>query len=249
MGAGFNVSVIARTEKAKTNGEIPLYLRITLENRRSEISMGISASQWDTNARRAKGKGASKINEVIEEEKSFIRRIKRMFDEEGQNYSLESIKEKYLGTAQQGQSGILERYQTHIAFMTAREGKEYAFKTIQGYKTSYKHFRSFILQLYAVEDILISKLDQSTILEYKKYLLMEKKFGINTVNRYLKHLKNITSQCLNEGTLKKNPFNKITLGFKESDRMPLTELELERLMQHPFRNTTYQKVRDIFVLS
>jgi len=94
MGAGFNVSVIARTEKAKANGEIPLYLRITLENRRSEISMGISASQWDTNARRAKGKGASKINEVIEEEKSFIRRIKRMFDEEGQNYSLESIKEK-----------------------------------------------------------------------------------------------------------------------------------------------------------
>jgi len=133
--------------------------------------------------------------------------------------------------------------------MTAREGKEYAFKTIQGYKTSFKHFRSFILQLYAVEDILISKIDQSIILEYKKYLLMEKKFGLNTVNRYLKHLKNITSQCLNEGTLKKNPFNKITLGFKESDRMPLTELELERLMQHPFRNATYQKVRDIFVLS
>ena len=98
----FSILIWANKTKADTNGQIPLYARVTVLGKRAEISLKkkVNPKKWDAKTGFLKGSGEDvrTINNYINQVNNEIFRIYGDLQINGQNISAEEIKNKFTGT-------------------------------------------------------------------------------------------------------------------------------------------------------
>jgi site-specific recombinase XerD len=239
-----------RTGSAK--GNVPIYLRITVNGSRIEIGTKQSCDpeRWNSQSQRAKGtnEASRRLNAFLDTLERQVHEARRSLIESQKQISAEALKSLLTG---QGERPImlLEIFQDHNDKMAILANREYSPATVIRYTTTLGHVRSFLKYKYSLIDIEINNLSYSFATEFEFYLKSERKCNHNTAIKYVGNMRKIVNYCLKSGWLQKDPFFGYKMAKKEVVRDFLTEAEIKTLTSKEFTIDRLTQVRDIFLFS
>lgn len=242
----------AKSTKANAAGQLPIYIRLTVDGKRMEFSTKkfIDSNKWSSEMSRMKGNSedARSLNDYLDLMKSKILDIQMELIHRNELLTIEIFKNKLLGI-QERERMLIPIFQEHNRKIKELVGQEYAPGTLERYETSLKHTKEFLIWKYNISDINIEKIDHAFIMEYEFYLRSERKCANNTAVKYIKNFHKIINQCLANGWLNKYPFANYKAKIKEVIRDFLSESEIEIMMNKKFVSERLELVRDIFIFS
>ena len=235
-------------------GEIPVYMRVTVNGEFREISIKRKCDplKWNVEAGKVDGKTelAKSFNSYLEVLQRKVYDARKTLLQNDHEVTAENIKILLIGKEiSQSKYMLMEIFKHHNDQMAELVGREYAPGTLERYITSYKHTQSFLEWKYKVSDMDITKLDFEFISEYEFWLKSVRKCDHNTTMKYLSNFRKIVNRCLLSGWLLKNPFMGFKMTKREVERTALTELELQTLSAKKFSVERLGLVRDIFLFS
>jgi len=250
-----NLRFILRTNKKRKTGKAPVYLRITVDEKRAEISTkrNIEPSRWDSRAQQVKGNkpDATSINNELEQLKHKAYQARQELITEDSEVTAQSIKARLKGDDIEKKT-ILEVFEEHNDDMKskAERGKKFTLSTYKRYRTTLKHVKSFLENQIGDPEYLISNLDYKFLEKFEDYLRnKEDECSHNTAMKYISHLKKVINIALKESWLEKDPFHDFDHGYKDREITFLTEDELKRIENKDFSTESLSRVRDVFVFS
>ena len=250
MNTTMNLLFYLKKPKVYSNGPIPIYLRVTVNSQRAEISTGreCEPDKWLSSAGRMSGTKleAKTLNHYLDTIQAKAFEVHRQLLSSNELITAETIKNKYLGKDEKPRS-LLKIFQDHNNQMAALIGKEFAAGTLERYKTSLKHTRDFIAWKYHAGDIDIRKIDHAFITDYEFYLRSERNCANNSAVKYIRNFGKIINICIANGWIERNPFVNYKAKLKEVDRVFLNEEEIENIASKQFVSERLNQVRDIFI--
>lgn len=250
MKTNFSLLFYLKKPKNYQSGMVPIYLRITVNGKRSETTTGreCDPSLWNSIAGRLKG--------TKEETKSFNAYLdtlqKQVYEAHSQLteakccITAETLRDKFLGKSEKTRM-LIDLFKDHNKKIAALVGKEYAAGTSIRYQTSLKHTQEYLQWQYNVSDIDIKKIDHDFIANYEFYLRSERNCANNSAFKYIKNFKKIVGICLSSGWLDKDPFINYKIRIKQIDRVFLNEDDLQSMADKVFSTERLNQVRDIFL--
>ncbi|NNT71621.1 site-specific integrase [Flavobacterium sp. IMCC34852] len=242
----------AKKAKAAANGLIPIYMRITINGKRIELSTNrfIEISKWSTEAGKMKGTSeeARSINNHLDLLKNQIRDAEMELIYKKITITTEIFKSKLLGVDERARM-LVPIFQDHNNKIKELVGKEYAPGTLERYTTSLKHTIEFMQWKYNISDIDITKIDHAFITDYEFWLRSVRNCANNTAVKYLKNFNKIIKLCLANDWIDKNPFANYKSKVKDVERVYLTEAEIQSIIEKDFKTERLSLVRDIFLFS
>lgn len=252
MKAKITLHIYAKTTKANAAGQLPIYIRLTVDGQRFEFSSKkfIEKSKWSPELSKMKGSSeeARTLNNYLDLMKSKVFDIQMELIHKNEELSLENFKSRILGTHQRERM-IIPIYQNHNDKIEDLIGNGYAYGTLERFKISLKHLQEFIQWKYNVSDISITKIDYAFVTEFEFYLRSIKKCNNNTAVKYVRNFRKIIKICLDNDWLDKNPCTRYEGKMKEVERDFLTEEELNRIYNKRFSSERLTLVKDIFIFS
>jgi site-specific recombinase XerD len=235
-----------------TEGSMPVYLRITVDGKRAEISVNREANpeQWIPGAGKIKGTSEEvrKFNSYLDSLRSKLYDAYQATIRENKLITAESLKNKYTGASDR-QRMLVPIFQKHNDEVTALVGKEFSAGTLERYKTSLAHTIEFMQYKHKISDIDIRDINHEFITDYDFYLRSERKCANNTTVKYLKNFKKIIRICIANGWLDKDPFVRYKVKLKEVERDFLSEEELQTILNKEFATERLNQVKDIFLFN
>ena len=245
----FKVLFYVNSSKEK-NGVAPILGRITVNGQVAQFSckQTVALSLWDAKANRAKGKGAEaqKINHALDKIKAkIIEHYGQIREREG-FATAEMVKNAYQGIGNEYET-LLSAFDKHNADFSKRVGKDRAKGTYQKYCIVRNHLARFISSYYKRKDISMKELSEDFIRQFDIYLRTEVSLSSSGVWMYTTPLKMIVTRAHCDGHLHRNPFAQYHASPSVKERQFLTEEELQTMINHPFPDLSFAKMRDVFV--
>ncbi len=241
-----------KKSKAYKEGPVPIYLRITVDGKRAEISIKREAdpNNWNSKAGRLNGKSESvrQFNSYLDTLQSKLYDAHQSLIRDNKMITAEALKNRYTGASEK-QRMLMEIFQKHNDEVEALIDKGFAAGTVERYKTSLSHTRDFIKWKFRISDIDIRDIGHEFITDYDFYLRSERKCANNTVIKYIKNFKKIIRICIANGWLDKDPFIKYKPKLTEVERHFLSAEELLVLSEKVFVIDRLSQVKDIFIFS
>jgi len=239
-------TLIHLKSRANSKGEQPIYLRVTVDSKRQEISLkrSIALKGWDSKKQRGKGN-----TEAIKTLNKYLRSIEVKIDQTeqqlinaGKRVTIELLMNKYLGVDNKNHT-LIE------VIESGNKRKKMLIKesTYKHYVAALKHVKSYLKDEYKVTDIDIKEVDYQFILDYDFYLRTKKNVGNNKAVRYVKTLAGLFRTTIEKGWISIDPF----VGYKKSkvvkDVAYLTQTEIDIIYNKEFSNKSLERVRDVFI--
>lgn len=247
-------SILFWTNKAKadTNGQVPLYARVTVRGKRAEISLKkkINPKNWDAKSGFMKGNSeeARTVNKYIIGVNNELFAIFTSFNKGVQVLTAEDIKTQYTGQAAQKKT-LLEVFDEHNNNVEELVGKDFVKATLTKYKTIRSKVAEFIKHRYNKQDIYLEALEYSFITAFEHYLKTKEGIDHNTTMSYIKRVKRIVNISVNNRWITYNPFAGFVCTSRKVTREELTEEEIQRLAEKEFKIKRLEEVRDCFLFS
>ena len=252
MNKTFNLLFYVKKAKVNSAGEAPIYLRITIDGKISEISTKRIVNPLKWNSAMQKISGSSEENKSLNFYlKTFEQKVYNTYHElmrDKEPVTCEVLKNKLLGRGELSRT-LIPVFQDHNDRMEKLVGKEFAPGTLIRYKTTLKHTKEFLKWKYNISDIDIKKIDYAFLNDFELFLRTEKSCNNNSAVKYIKNLGKIIRICLANGWMERDPFMNYHSKFNEVTRMFLNEKEIEALFAKDFKNERLSLVRDIFLFS
>jgi site-specific recombinase XerD len=256
------VLFILKKNKAQHNGTYPLYMRLTVEGKRAELTTKrfVDGDVWDSKAqklipRMIPGKKSIHSSEEIKSINEYLRTLDRqVYDAHrellnaGKSPTVEMLKNKLTGVEEK-QRMLLEVVQQHNNDIKTLIGKGYTRATWVKYNTTQKHITEFLKWKYAVSDINLKELNYEFVTDFEFYLKSEKSIDVNTNAKYIKNLKKIVHECVAKNWLDKDPFMAYKIKKKQTERQYLTEAEIQIIEEKEISMERLQHIRDLFLFS
>jgi site-specific recombinase XerD len=250
MKQTFTVLFYLKKSKINSKGKAPIYVRVTVNGKRSEMSIKqfVEPSKWNPIKQRLNGSNyhLKTINKSIELVVNKINEIHNSLIQNNKFVSAKAITNKYLGRDQLGKT-LLEVFDYHNELMKAGIGIKFAKSTFVKYNTTYNHLEEFIKHEYNVPDLLLFELNHAFITSFDHFLSTIKALRVNSTNKYLSHLKKIVNLAIQNEWLLRNPFVNFKIKNEKVDVEFLTEDELTILSRTKLTNESLIRVKDIFL--
>ena len=249
-----SVSILFYIKRAKVNnlGVCPIYTRVTVNTKRFEFSTNksINPDKWSSEGSKVKGTSeeARTINSHLDYLKNQILQAEKKLIKKDISVSSENLKNELFGLTETKRM-LVPIFQDHNNKIKELVGKEYAPGTLERYTTSLKHTIEFMQWKYNISDIDITKIDHAFITDYEFWLRSVRNCANNTAVKYLKNFNKIIKLCLANDWLDKNPFANYKSKVKEVERVYLTEVEIQSIIEKDFKTERLSLVRDIFLFS
>ncbi|WP_338077289.1 site-specific integrase [Chryseobacterium taklimakanense] len=238
--------------KANASGKLPVYLRITVDGSRSELSLKreVDATRWSSEQNKMKGNSeeSRKLNTYLDIMRLRVYEIQKDLIHDGQAVTSEAIKNKLLGI-DDSKRMLIPIFKDHNDRMETLVGKEYAKGTLTRYKTCLSHTKEFLKWKFNVSDIEITEIDHAFISDFEFFLRTEKSCANNSAVKYIKNFGKIIRICLANKWLTCDPFLCYDSKFVEVQRQFLDDAELFALANKEFTIDRIEQVRDIFLFS
>jgi site-specific recombinase XerD len=252
MKTKVSILFYAKRAKANTNGLVPIYTRITVNGKRIELSSNkfVEPSKWSTEAGKMKGSSeeARLLNSHLNLLKMQIMEAQMELNIKKIPLTAETLKSKILGVEERLRM-LVPIFQDHNNKMKELVGKEYAQGTLDRYTTSLRHTIEFLHWKYKISDIELNKIDHAFITDYEFFLRTVRNCANNTTIKYIKNFTKIIKICLDNDWISKNPFSKYKSKLREVERVYLSEVEIQNIINKDFKTERLSLVRDIFLFS
>lgn len=247
-----NVKILFFVKRTKLlkNGEAPIFVRITINQERTEFAAkkSIKPKYWSDIQQKAKKNApeTESINAALEHFKKRIASIMEYLAYEEVEITPRLLQEKLLGKKEQKRT-ILSVFKEHNENAKKLMGIDFAKGTVERYETSYKHTKDFIRWRYKRDDLALDELNQQFVKDYELYFKTVRNCAHNSATKYLKNFKKIVRIALANGWLKKDPFATIKFKLKQVDAVYLNDEELEAISQKELHIERINQVRDVFL--
>jgi len=245
------INFLLKRARQKSNGEIPIYVRITLSSKRVELSTGIytSPEKWDESGQQIKGRTetAQVFNNRLDKIQSEIQDHYNQLKSSGEEFNVLSIKNKLLNIDES--KNILKVFDYYLSSILDKLNKGYSMETYKHYKSSRKRLAKFIKYKYRKSDFPLDTINYKFLNAFDVYLKKEFKVHQNTAWNYHKHLRRVLNLAVSMDYILKNPYSKFKVGLEETHREFLTIEELSRIENKEIHIERLNAVRDIFVFA
>jgi len=251
----FGVQFIITLPKHSKNGLADIYARITVNGRRSEISLKakILAKDWSELKGKAKGKREDvvKLNKHIDRVRSLLTDYYYQLVEMKQPVTANAVKHMYTGKEEKKVMTLLELSDYHKQMETGK----LAVGTLKNYTTTTSYIKLFIKTQYDSSDLPINEVNYKFILDFETFLNnytptdRKKVLNNNGVMKHLERLKKLINLAIKLGLLEKDPFDKYRLHFEKVERGHLSKAELMVLAGKSFSIERLQSVLYMFLFS
>lgn len=248
--ATFSILFFIKKSKLLKNGTAPIYLRVTVNGKRSEISIkrSILPKLWDTIRNKAKGnaKESQNLNEYLKSVRGQLYTHYQGFQESSKIITAKMLTNAFLGIGEK-QWTILELFQKHNLNMKRLIGKEYSPLTYQRYESALKHIKNFCIVQYRNEAYQLSEVNHSFITAFEFYLKTSISCKHNSAMKHVKALKKIIRIGLANDYIRRDPFANYKITQKSVERNCITQTEIEKLIEKEFTIKRVEVVRDLFL--
>ncbi|MFN8262609.1 MAG: site-specific integrase [Chitinophagales bacterium] len=250
MNKTLGILFYVKRAKIDDNGKAPIYVRITVDGIRSELSIkrSIEFDRWQTTAGKVKGTNeeARSINSYIDSVRIKIYEHQKKLMDNNKTITSEAIKNSMLGIEEK-QRTVVSIFQYHNKQVKALVGKEFAAGTLERYETVLKLLQLFLEFQYKVKDMPITQINHKFITDFEFYLKTERDNCHNTAIKYIKNFKKIVRIALSNGWIDKDPFVNFKATIKDVEREFLTEEEIQQVLSKDLHFQRLDQVRDIFI--
>lgn len=248
----FSVLFYPRGNDTDKNGNAPIYLRITVNGKRSEFSIKrkVLLGKWNSKAGKVRGTTPDirELNRYMDTIKVKIYKIQETLLENQELLTADIIKSIYLRKGIKHKM-LLEIFQNHNDKIKRLVGKEFAPGTIERYKTAKKHVADYIKLEYNTIDIPVKDVDYKFISGFEYYLKTERKCAHNTAIKYVTNFKKIIRIAFANDWIHKDPFVNWKAKLKIVEREFLTEEEIQKMVEKNLHTERLDQVKDIFLFS
>ncbi len=248
----FSVLCYIRKSRINKQGKADLFLRITVDSKRAELSIKrkVSPEKWCSNKGRLKGFSAKSksLNHYIDELETKAYNIHSKLVIKKKPFSAETIKNKIIGT-ETVQKTLLEVYDEHNVQIEQLLGIEYSYGAYRRHIRTRNHLANFMEKEYKLKDLFIREVDLKFINRFHHFLKTRKIGNQNTITKYVVNFKKIMRIAVANNWVNKDPFYHWKAKWKKVERDILTELELRSLIEQEFDIPRLEQIRDIFVFS
>ncbi|WP_316754620.1 site-specific integrase [Pedobacter aquatilis] len=250
MKTNFSLLFYLKKQKNYLGGHVPVYLRITVGGKRSEMTSGLECDplKWNTKSGRQDGKkeDVRSFNAYLDNLQAMIYQVHRDLTETGENITSESIKCKFLGREARKHT-LMEAIKIHNEKMEALVGKEYAIGTLKRFQVLERHLIAFMNEKYMITDVNIKSVNYAFIGDFDFFLRSVNSCANNTAVRYLKSLGKILRISMSLKWIDSDPMFGYKLKNKNVERSFLTEDELNKISEKQFLTERLSQVRDVFI--
>lgn len=250
LDKSFGLLFYLKKPKNYTIGEMPIYLRITVDGIPSEISIKRSCDpvRWNSSAGRTRGtnESAKTLNNYLGTFESRIFEIKRLMIENGELMTSFSIKQKLSGIENKEKTlnKVFEDYNDNMKSLI---GKCFSSATWTKYERTRRFTIEFIKHKYKVNDIHIKQLDYEFVRELEKYYKLNRKCAHNTCMKYISILNTVILHCIANKWIQHNPFALFKITTEETSTVFLNNDELSKIENRDFKNDRLNRIKDVFI--
>jgi site-specific recombinase XerD len=242
--------------KSKQSEMAGIYLRITVNNQKIEVSTKLQCPKilWDNNKQRVKSDGKfnhHQVNRHIENIKAKILSIYQDLRIKEQLITATTIKNAFIGNTDIGRtlSCIIDYH-----YITQKDHlNKYTFAH---YKTTAKYLRLFLRNKRKVDDIYLKHIDYQFICDYEAFLRAHqpltsgmKELAHNSIMRHMARLRTYINLAIKLGWIQHYPFKAYPLSYKHGTRKHLTQQQLDTLRFKDFSIKRLQLTKDLFIFS
>lgn len=249
----FSVVLFTRKSRSKQQ-ELSIYARITVNGKRSEISLKRHVQQKEWDASKNRGRGSSYpiqlLNRYLDQEYSRLLDCHKQLLEEDKVVSSQAIKSRYLG-----EDNTQKTLKELLAYHNTNMDNVLKSGTMKNYYTTEKYLHKFLKQKQKAKDIYLKQLNYLFIIDFEQYLRNYKNskkqlmLSNNGVMKHLERFKKIINLGMKLEWMLKNLFDQFQLKFEKYDRQYLTERELKLIEETSFNIDRLERVKDCFLFS
>lgn len=249
MEANFSLLFFVRNTRIYNN-KVPIYIRVTVNGKRSEISANrkVPVNLWNSNAGKTNGNSseAHLINRYLNKVENEIYRCFQKLLDQNQPFTAKQILDLYSGKKDKPKM-LLEIFQEHNDKVNRLIGQDFAAGTAERYRTAKMHVENYIKQEYKNFDIPVKDVDHKFISGFEYYLKTERKCSHNSAIKYITNFKKIIRIAFANEWIKRDPFLNWKGTLKTVDREFLTQEEIQLMLEKEIKNERLDLVKDIFI--
>lgn len=253
-GITFGVLFYLKTQKTTIQGSAPICARVTVNGKRTEISVkrSVNATEWDERKGMAKGSRKETI-----ELNMFLNQFKAKIINAYQHMVLNdvvidgpAIRDRVLGT-----NNLAPTLLSLIEYHNEQQLHKLAPGTMKNYHTTQRYVKKFLREKLYRNDIVLSQLKYQFILDFERYLFNyvpkdhQKPLNNNGIMKHIERLRKMINMAVKLDWLVKDPFASFKKHFEKTERESLNIQELTALSNKEFSIERLRHVRDMFLFS
>ena len=195
----FSLLFYLKKPKNYQKGSMPIYMRITVDRTPKEISTGrqCDPDRWNANAGRVYGtkEDVKSLNVYLDTLQTKVHEARLRLIEKNESINAAALKSILKGKKDKSKM-ILVIFQQHNDQMKSLVGKDFSPATLERYKTSLQHTKSFIEWKYGANDIDIRQLNYEFVSQYEFWLKTLRNCNHNTAIKYIANFRKIINRCI-----------------------------------------------------
>ncbi len=248
----FSVQLWADQKKA-INGEALIYARITVDQKRLNISLKrkVAIGSWDARNKKILGSSqtAKEFNRYLDLTKSRLYQCYQELSHEGVVITSKSIKQRFLNEDASNHT-LLEL----MGYHTKKIEKTLAAGTVRNFGVTENYINRF-LKNKKLKDIYLQQLNYQFLSDFENFLNSHypdghpKAMSHNTVMKHIQRLRKMVTLAYNLEWINSDPFRRWKMSFEKVNREYLSRRELEKLSTYHLPIDRLDRVRDLFVFS
>ena len=210
MKTNFSLLFYLKKSKNYVKGAASIYLRITVDGKRAELSASreCDPALWNTKKGHVTGnkEEAKILNSYLDKMKAGVTTAHTLLCQADAEITADAVKCRYLGKDEKMHT-ICEAIQLHNDNMRQLVGKnDYAEGTLRRFEVLERHVKDYLSFKYQKSDLNIRHIDHEFIDGFDFYLHTSKDNGTNTASKHLKNLGKILRLCMKNKWISADPF-------------------------------------------
>lgn len=253
MEARYHLIFYLRKNRNQKTEESEIYLRITMNSKRSEMSIGrrVDPIKWNSKSQKMMGRSemANELNSYIDVLKNKLNRIHQYLTDTNGIITANSLMKELKGEGKNHPKMVLEVFKEHNEQMDRLSGKDISKSTAKRYWTCYNHVKQFITEVYKAEDFRMKDIDHQFISRFEYFLKTKRECNHNSALKYVNNFKKIIRIALANQWMDRDPFYNYKVQFESVEREYLNAEEVQHLIDKDLHLDRLKLVRDMFIFS
>lgn len=225
------LTFLLQEKKIKKDGKAPIYLRITINGTRSEVSTKIAAppSKWDSKKELIRGKEPIiiRLNQQLQDYKLKVYEVLEQVKIQRYDITASNLKLGLSGKLFQSHS-LVQVYRLFIENLESRLGTDYSPASLEINKTTFDHLVEF-LKSEGKAQLNLGEFNNQHFLKFEQFLKKKKQNQHNTVCKKIERVKAMLKWAYEMDYCEKDLSKKYKTKKQKKEIIFLTQEEVNRL--------------------